>query len=44
LFAHGGLETLDAIRRIDFDVLRSRPTVSKWRQSALVARAMLGLL
>jgi squalene synthase HpnC len=44
LFAHGGLATLDAIRRIDFDVLRSRPTVSKWRQSALLARAMLGLL
>lgn len=44
LFAHGGLATLEAIRRIDFDVLRVRPTVSKWRQSGLVVRAMLGLL
>lgn len=44
LFAHGGLATLAAIRQIDFDVLHQRPTVSKWRQSKLVARAMLGLL
>ncbi len=44
LFAHGGLSTLEAIRVIDFDVLRSRPTVSKWRQAGLVLRAMLRLL
>ena len=44
LFAHGGLATLDEIRRVDFDVLRSRPKVSKWRQSTLTIRAMLGLL
>jgi len=44
LFAHGGLATLSAIRRIDFDVLSSRPTVSRWRQSGLVIRAVLGLL
>jgi squalene synthase HpnC len=42
LFAHGGLATLDAIRRIDFDVLGKRPTVSRWRQAGLVLRAMLG--
>lgn len=44
LFAHGGLATLDAIRRIDFDVLRVRPTVGKIRQMNLVARAILGKL
>jgi squalene synthase HpnC len=44
LFAHGGLATLHAIRRIDFDILRTRPTVSKWRQSTVVVRALLGLL
>lgn len=44
LFAHGGLATLDAIRRIDFDVLRIRPTVSKRTQMVLLARAALRLL
>jgi phytoene/squalene synthetase len=44
LFAHGGLATLEAIRRIDFDVLRVRPVVSKWRQLGLVMRAMAGQL
>ncbi|MEM0924825.1 MAG: squalene synthase HpnC [Planctomycetota bacterium] len=44
LFAHGGLETLAAIRRIQFDCLRIRPTVPKLRQMGLVARAMVGLL
>lgn len=44
LFAHGGLETLAAIRRIKYDVLRRRPTVSKWRQAGLVAKAMIGRL
>ncbi len=44
LFAHGGLATLAAIRRIDFDVLRVRPTVSKRVQIGLVCRAMLGQL
>ncbi len=38
LFAHGGFATLDAIRRIDFDVLRVRPTVSKI-DAVVVARA-----
>jgi squalene synthase HpnC len=40
LFAHGGLETLDAIARCDHDTLRQRPTVSKTRQLKLVIRAM----
>lgn len=44
LFAHGGLETLAAIRKIDFDVLSRRPTVSKWRQSWLLVRAMTRIL
>ena len=44
LFAHGGLATLSAIRKIDFDVLRKRPTVSKWTQFGLVAKAMMGQL
>ncbi|TWU59478.1 All-trans-phytoene synthase [Rubripirellula tenax] len=44
LFVHGGLATLDAIRRIDFDVLRKRPKVTKATQMGLVARAWLGRL
>lgn len=44
LFAHGGLSTLDAIRKINFDVLRVRPKVGKLRQMSLVARALLGKL
>lgn len=44
LFAHGGLETLRAIRRIDCDVLRVRPTVGKMKQFSLVARHLMGLL
>ncbi|QDV46933.1 All-trans-phytoene synthase [Stieleria neptunia] len=44
LFAHGGLATLDAIRAIDFDVLRVRPKVGKIKQGLLVARATLGKL
>ena len=44
LFAHGGLETLRAIRGIDFDVLSSRPTVGKLKQFGLVSRAFLGFL
>ncbi len=44
LFAHGGLATLRAIQRIDFDVLGSRPTLSRLHQAGLVARAALRLL
>lgn len=41
LFICGGLATLDAIERIDFDVLRQRVQVSKWRQAAWVGRLIL---
>ncbi|MDA7904715.1 squalene synthase HpnC [Rhodopirellula sp.] len=41
LFAHGGLQTLRAIHRIDYDVLGSRPTVGKLQQFGLVLRALL---
>jgi squalene synthase HpnC len=44
LFVHGGLATLSAIRKIDFDVLRMRPKVGKLQQMTLVARALLGTL
>ena len=44
LFAHGGLQTLRAIRKIDFDVLGSRPTVGKLQQFGLVLRAIAGIL
>lgn len=44
LFAHGGLATVQAIRDIDYDVLRIRPKVSKWRQLKLVGRAVFGSL
>ena len=44
LFAHGGLQTLRAIRKIDFDVLGSRPTVGKLQQFSLVLRAIAGRL
>ena len=38
LFARGGLAVLDAIRRIDYDVWRVRPTVSRRMQLRLLAR------
>lgn len=44
LFAHGGLQTLAAIRRIDHDVLAVRPTVGKAAQFKLMAKAVLRLL
>ena len=44
LFSRGGQEILNAIERQNFDVLRCRPTVSKSRKLALVARAALGKL
>ena len=36
LFAHGGLTILDKIRRLDYDVLRTRPVVSKFDQARLL--------
>ena len=44
LFAHGGLATLAAIRKIDFDVLRVRPKVGKATQMSMLARAAIGWL
>ncbi|KAA1260331.1 All-trans-phytoene synthase [Rubripirellula obstinata] len=44
LFAHGGLQTLAAIRKVDYDVLAVRPKVSKTVQIKLIAKAMLRLL
>jgi squalene synthase HpnC len=44
LFAHGGLETLAAIRQIDYDVLLRRPKVSKWTQATLIVKSLLGRL
>jgi squalene synthase HpnC len=44
LFAHGGLATLRAIRRIEFDVLRVRPTVGRSTQLWMLLRAAMGRL
>ncbi|NNE00961.1 MAG: squalene synthase HpnC [Pirellulaceae bacterium] len=42
LFVYGGLATLDAIGRADYDVLAGRPKVGKLQQAWLVARAACG--
>jgi squalene synthase HpnC len=44
LFSRGGMEILRAIERQNFDVLRSRPVISKTRKLMLVARAAAGKL
>jgi squalene synthase HpnC len=44
LFSRGGQEILNAIERQDFAVLGRRPSISKPRKLALVARAALGKL
>jgi squalene synthase HpnC len=44
LFSRGGLAILDAIERQGYDVLRSRPAISKRRKLWLAARAALGNL
>jgi squalene synthase HpnC len=44
LFSRGGQEILNAIERQDFRVLGRRPSISKSRKLALVARAALGKL
>lgn len=41
LFSRGGLEILNAIERQDFNVLASRPAISKARKFSLVALAAL---
>ncbi len=40
LFTRGGLEILRAIEAQDYDVLRSRPAISKWRKAALLLHAL----
>src|SRR5580704_14631358 len=42
LFSRGGLEILRAIEQQDYDVLRSRPSISKSRKAALLVRALTG--
>jgi squalene synthase HpnC len=44
LFSRGGLEILNAIEKQGFAVLGRRPSISKTRKLALVARAALGKL
>jgi squalene synthase HpnC len=44
LFSRGGMEILRAIERQNYDVLRSRPVISKTRKLMLVARAAAGKL
>ena len=44
LFSRGGQEILKAIERQNFKVLGQRPTISKTRKLALLARAALGKL
>jgi squalene synthase HpnC len=44
LFSRGGMEILRAIENQNFDVLRSRPVISKPRKLMLVARAAAGKL
>ena len=41
LFSLGGLAVLDAIERMDYDVLSRRPTVSKARKAWLALRGLL---
>jgi squalene synthase HpnC len=40
LFTRGGLEILSAIEAQDFDVLKSRPAISKWRKARLLMGAL----
>jgi phytoene/squalene synthetase len=42
LFSRGGQEILKAIERQNYKVLGQRPTISKTRKLALLARAALG--
>jgi squalene synthase HpnC len=44
LFSRGGLEILNAIEQQGYDVLKSRPAISKPRKLWLVARAAVGKL
>ena len=44
LFSRGGLEILRAIERQQYDVLTTRPSISKGTKLALAARAVSGKL
>jgi phytoene/squalene synthetase len=44
LFTRGGLEILRAIEIQDYDVLRARPAISKWRKVQLLLGALGGKL
>jgi len=44
LFSRGGLEILNAIEKIDYDVLAGRPSISKATKLSLAFRAVLGKL
>ena len=44
LFGQGGRAILSAIRRVGYDTLAVRPTVSKWSKGQLVLRAVGGRL
>lgn len=44
LFSHGGQEILRAIQRQNYDVLQSRPAISKPKKAALLLRALAGKL
>lgn len=44
LFTRGGLEILRAIESQDYDVLRVRPAISKWRKVRLLLTALGGKL
>ncbi len=40
LFSRGGLAILEKIRTLDYNVLASRPVISKWERAGLLARAV----
>jgi phytoene/squalene synthetase len=42
LFSRGGLGILHAIEQQDYNVLRSRPAISKGKKVALLLRALSG--
>jgi phytoene/squalene synthetase len=44
LFSRGGQEILTAIEKQNYDVLSSRPTISKLRKTGLLLRALAGKL
>jgi phytoene/squalene synthetase len=44
LFSRGGMAILHAIERQGYDVLKSRPVISRRRKILLLARAALGNL